>query len=97
MTNEQAFEAFATEINADVRRDVQGWYISDTTNRLWLAWQAAIKQEREQSYKLADALQELLSDAQQAKHESCTDGGYCPVRDAREALEGFRARSEAKE
>jgi hypothetical protein len=59
--------------------------------------EAAIKQEREQSYKLADALEELLSDTQHAKHESCTDGGYCPVRDAREALEGFRARSEAKE
>jgi len=57
----------------------------------------AVRLERERSNKLADALQELLADTQHAQHPSCEDGGYCPVRDAREALEEFdaiRARSQ---
>ena len=52
----------------------------------------AINQERSESRKLADALMALLGDTQHAKHPSCTDGGYCPVRDAREALEAFQGR-----
>lgn len=54
--------------------------------------QAAIKHERAEATKLADALMALLGDTQHAKHPSCTDGGYCPVRDAREALEAFNSR-----
>ena len=57
-------------------------------------WEAAVKHEREQSSKLADALMHLLGDTQHAKHPSCTDGGYCPVRDAREALAAFTKRIE---
>jgi hypothetical protein len=54
---------------------------------------AAIRSdERAESSKLADALMALLGDTQHAKHPSCTDGGYCPVRDAREALEAFNSR-----
>jgi hypothetical protein len=62
-----------------------------------MAWEASARLERERSNKLADALQELLADTQHAQHPSCEDGGYCPVRDAREALEEFaaiRARSQ---
>jgi hypothetical protein len=58
----------------------------------WGVWQAAIKHERAEASKLADALMALLADTQHAKHPSCTDGGYCPVRDAREALEAFNSR-----
>jgi len=60
----------------------------------WAAWQAGFKHESEQSCKLADALTALLGDTQHAKHPSCTDGGYCPVRDAREALAAFIDRTE---
>ena len=55
---------------------------------------AAIKLERAEASRLADALMELLRDTQHAKHPSCTDGGYCPVRDAREALDAFTNRTE---
>ena len=58
------------------------------------SWGEAVRQEREQACKLADALMELLRDTQHAKHPSCTDGGYCPVRDAREALDAFTNRIE---
>jgi hypothetical protein len=36
--------------------------------------------------KLADALMALLAETEHKTHASCTDGGYCPVRDARLAL-----------
>lgn len=41
--------------------------------------------------KLSDATRELLDDTQHANHKDCEDGGFCPVRDTREALRLFDA------
>jgi len=46
---------------------------------------------REDAIKLGDALRALLEDSQHKSHADCEDGGYCPVRDAREALREWDA------
>ena len=52
---------------------------------------AALEADARRPFKLRDALYELLEDTQHKEHADCEDGGYCPVRDARAALEEFDA------
>jgi hypothetical protein len=47
--------------------------------------------DRELLREAADALMRLLDDTQHKEHEDCEDGGYCPVRDARQTLAKLQA------
>ena len=60
-----------------------------TADQVRAAYEQGRGEFQQQANKLADALMELLRDTQHAEHPSCTDGGYCPVRDAREALANY--------
>ena len=83
------FEEWARTVGLDLGL-VEDSYFSSFTYYASLAWKASRALAMEEARKLADVLKELLNDTQHLKHKSCAKG-YCPVRDAREALEAFDA------
>lgn len=89
MTMREEFEQWLLTGEWSKAGDARGW--EGVAEATWeAAYTAGQRAGEQRECRLADALQELLSDSQHKEHPDCDDDGWCPVRDGRTVLQDWQ-------